>query len=298
MWKVFQVSSEVRRWVAMLLWSALLGWGGSSASADDLQRFEGCVLIETDWADGDSFQVRLPDGSKEVFRLYFVDCIETLADSTTDQRRLREQARYFGIEDYRLVRDEGLAAKEFTRNALAKPFTLHTSFADARGRSGKPRYYAFVETAEGKDLARILVERGLARAFGVSRENPKGEPREEVEEALRDRELAAAVGKKGVWRHSDPAKIIVLREQEREEMRGLAAVDDALAVAPPSEPVDLNTATLEELITVGLRESLADQAIQHRPYRSVDELETKVKGIGPMTLEKVRPYLKVTPSKS
>ncbi len=281
----------------MLLLSALLGWGVSSASADDLQRFDGCVLVPTEWADGDSFLVRLPDGREEVFRLYYVDCNETLADSTTDQRRLREQARYFGIDDYRLVRDEGLAATEFTRTALAEPFTVHTSFANAFGRSGKPRYYAFVETAEGKDLARLLVERGLARAFGVSRENPQGEPREDVEEALRDRELAAAVSKKGIWRHSDPAKIIALREQERADLRGLAAVDDALAVAPPSEPIDLNTATLEELMTTGLRESLADQAIRHRPYRSVDELETKVKGIGPVTLEKVRPYLMITPSK-
>lgn len=282
----------------MLLFSSLIGWGAGSASADELQRFDGCVHVPTEWADGDSFLVRLPDGREEVFRLYFVDCIETLAESTTDQRRLREQARYFGIEDYRLVRDVGLAATAFTRTALAEPFTLHTKFADARGRSGKPRYYAFVKMADGQDLARALVERGLARAFGVSRENPEGEPREDVEEALRDRELAAAVSKKGIWRHSDPAKIIALREQEREDMRGLAAVDDALAVKPPSEPIDLNTATLEELMTVGLRESLADQAIRHRPYRSVDELEAKVKGIGPITLEKVRPYLKVTPSKS
>jgi len=277
-----------------------LGWGAADtvSAADELQRFDGCELIPTEWADGDSFMVKLPDGREEVFRLYFVDCNETLADSTTDQRRLREQARYFGIENYRLVRDEGKAAQAFTRAALAERFAIHTTFADARGRSGSKRFYAFVATAEGHDLGRLLVEKGLARAFGVSRETPAGISGDDEEAVLKDCELAAAMGKQGVWRHSDPAKLIELREQEREEMRGLAAVDDALAVAPPSEPVDLNTASLEELMSTGLRESLADSAIQRRPFRSVDELETKVKGIGPATMAKVRPYLKVMPSKS
>ena len=55
---------------------------------------------------------------------------------------------------------------------------------------------------------------------------------------------------------------------------------------------DLNTASLEELVSTGLRESLADAAIRMRPFKTVAEIEN-VRGIGPVTLKKVSPYLKV-----
>ena len=37
--------------------------------------------------------------------------------------------------------------------ALAKPFTVHTAFADARGDGKHKRIYGFVTTADGEDLA-------------------------------------------------------------------------------------------------------------------------------------------------
>ncbi|MDF1741230.1 MAG: helix-hairpin-helix domain-containing protein [Verrucomicrobiales bacterium] len=266
----------------------------TSEAANSLEVFEGCTLVKTDWADGDSFEVKMPDGNNKVFRLYYVDCIETGISTTSDKRRLREQSRYFGLDDYRVAHEFGLKAKVFTQEKLSRPFTIHTTFADARGRSGKPRYYCFITTSEGQNLGQLLVASGYARAYGIGREMPDGTPRDEHESLLSDIELAAAIRREGAWSMSNPEAIVEMRKEERDEMRGLEAIDDAFKVEPPEEPIDLNTATLEELVSTGLRESLADAAIRMRPFKTVAELE-KVKGIGPVTLAKVRPYLKVTP---
>ncbi len=263
-------------------------------AADPLETFEGCTLVKTDWADGDSFEVKMPDASQKVFRLYYVDCIETGISTSSDKRRLREQSRYFGLDDYKMAHDFGLKAKTFTQEKLNKTFTIHTTFADARGRSGKPRYYCFITTSEGQDLAQLLVARGYARAYGVGRETPDRTSRDEHESLLSDIELAAAIRREGAWSISNPDAIVELRKEERDEMRGLEAIDDAFKVKPPEEPIDLNTASLEELTSTGLRESLADAAIRMRPFYHINEL-LLVKGIGKVTFAKVSPYMIIDP---
>lgn len=78
---------------------------------------------------------------------------------------------------------------------------------------------------------------------------------------------------------------------------------------PPTEPppassvrapqgavglVDLNTAALAQLEALpGIGPALAQRIVEHRPYRSVDDL-LKVPGIGPATLEKIRPLVTVS----
>lgn len=260
---------------------------------EPLQEIPGCTYVATDWADGDSFLVRLPVGKETVLRLYFVDCLETDAADVTGKRRLREQARYFGVDDFRLAHQFGTEAKRWVAEILAEPFTVHTAFAKAPGRSGTPRHYAFITTNSGRDLGEWLVEKGLARAFGFGRSRPDGTKRDDWQAELEDAELSAALLGRGLWKHCDPEKLVILRREQREELRALEAIDDALATAPPDEPVDLNTASLEELVRTGLRESLADEVIKHRPFSSVDEL-TNVRGIGLATLKKVRPYLRVS----
>lgn len=299
LWAMQQAPPASRIGPARLIFAALtcLFWFGF-ANGNELQKFEGCRLIEQDWTDGDSFMVELPepDGREIVLRLYYVDCIEQTVSTTSDKRRLREQARYFGIEDYRIAVEFGKEAARFTIEALSEPFTIYTSFADARGRSGKPRYYAFIETSERKDLARLLVENGLARAFGMSRETPSGTHRDEWEIYLSDLEFAAALRRTGAWAQSNPEAITQMRADEREEMRGLEAIDDAFTVRPPDSPIDLNSASLEDLTRTGLRESLADAVIlyrQKRRFKSVEQL-MDVRGIGPVTLDKVRPYVEVS----
>lgn len=63
-----------------------------------------------------------------------------------------------------------------------------------------------------------------------------------------------------------------------------------------SGPVDINTATTEDLIAIPrIGPSLAKRLIEFRtvrgPIHSLDEL-LEVKGIGPRILESIRPYLK------
>ena len=169
----------------------LLLFAGWTLHADEtLQTFPGATLVEADWADGDSFPVKLPDGRQVTVRLYGVDCIEWHVSDETLARRLRAQRRYFGIADtdaassMKTARDFGKQAALRTRELLAKPFTVHTAFAGARGNGEKERAYAFVTTSDGKDLATILVDDGLARAFGVTRQLPDGTSGNEYRDTL------------------------------------------------------------------------------------------------------------------
>ncbi|NDG72765.1 MAG: hypothetical protein EBY32_16005 [Proteobacteria bacterium] len=99
-------------------------------ATDAIQTFSGCTLLEAEWADGDSFPVKLPDGQQVTARLYGADCIEWHVNDETLARRLRAQRRYFGIADtdaassMKTARDFGKQAAFRTRELLAKPFTL------------------------------------------------------------------------------------------------------------------------------------------------------------------------------
>jgi len=57
--------------------------------------------------------------------------------------------------------------------------------------------------------------------------------------------------------------------------------------------VNVNTATLPELISIPrIGESLALLIVADRPYASVEDL-VRIAGIGPQTLESIRPFVKV-----
>ncbi|MEZ0348015.1 MAG: ComEA family DNA-binding protein [Thermus sp.] len=61
---------------------------------------------------------------------------------------------------------------------------------------------------------------------------------------------------------------------------------------PPPEPVSLNRASLEELESLpGVGPVLARRIVEGRPYGRVEDL-LRVKGIGPATLERLRPYVR------
>ncbi|MFT4550259.1 MAG: competence protein ComEA, partial [Verrucomicrobiales bacterium] len=57
-------------------------------AAEEMKDFDGCTLVVTEWADGDSFSVKFPDGEERTLRLYGADCIEWHVSDKSDARRL------------------------------------------------------------------------------------------------------------------------------------------------------------------------------------------------------------------
>jgi competence protein ComEA len=277
-----------------LFLTAVLMFGGIFQSyAADLQMFPNAKLINNRANDGDSFLVEVNGKSFRV-RLYFVDCPETSVSSKSDAQRVREQTRYFGLTSAERVIHFGNEAKSFVERILAIPFTVHTAFASALGRSAKGRVYGFIITAVGDDLASLLVKNGFARTHGIGRKTPNGIPRNEMIERLRDLETSAMLKRVGIWSESDPDRIAELRAKQRSEERELQEVQNQVTKAlSPQSLLDLNTASKEELQSIkGIGPVLAEGIIAGRPYETVDDL-LKVKGIGPKRLEKIRAHVVV-----
>lgn len=261
--------------------------------AAELQKIPGCTLVPSEWADGDSFPVKFPDGSVKNIRLYGADCIELhVTGNESNTRRLRDQRRYFGIDDILVAKSFGEAAKAETGRVLAEPFTVFTLLADARGDSRFPRFYGFVVTSDGKNLSEWLVSQGLARAFGMIRQEPGGSSGAEWRERLADLELLAARAGNGAWSRTNWEKLPGIREEARRET---AELDTARGSQKVSEGnlFDLNSASRDELMTLpSIGEKTAQLIIQGRPFRSVNDLLT-IRGIGPSTLLKIRKHLTV-----
>ena len=209
-----------------------------------------------------------------------------------DARRVREQTRYFGLSQAVRTIHFGNEAKTFVERILAKPFTVHTAFASALGRSAKGRVYGFITTTDGDDLASLLVKNGLARTHGIGRKTPNGIPRNEMIERLRDIETSAMLKHIGIWSESDPDRIAEFRAEQRSEDQELKELQSQTKIARPSDNLlDINTASKEELQSIkGIGPILAERIIARRPYKIVEDL-LKVKGIGLKKLEKIRPYV-------
>jgi competence protein ComEA len=274
---------------------------GAPAWSEELAAIEGCRLVPTDWADGDSFRIRTATGEEHTIRLYGVDCLEHHVSGETDARRLRSQRRYFGITE---ARPEAAASVEFakqlaaqataeTRSVLAKPFTVHTSFADGRGDGRFQRIYAFVFDSQGRDLGAHLVSKGLARAYGVARATRAGESGNDYRERLADLQLQAAKRGLGIWAHTDWDKLPIERRLEREEDHELRSAIDGAAPPPEGFMLDPNTASRDDLMRLpGVGETLANRIIEHRPYRRVVDL-LEVEGIGPTRFRELKPMLRI-----
>lgn len=262
-------------------------------AAADLQKFTDVRLVDNPANDADSFVVQAGERQLHV-RLYFVDSPESVATTDADAKRVRDQARYFGITDSKKVLEYGREAKAFAARTLSKPFTIYTAFASALGRSPGGRVYAFVITADGKDYAQLLIENGYARAFGTHREAPDGKSTKEIQEHLQDLESAAMLKRQGIWAATDPEVITKLRELQREEEQEIKDVlkESSGKHAKPGQ-VELNTATTRDLQSIsGIGPVLAARILAGRPYKTVDDLR-RVTGIGDKLLEQIRPYVRV-----
>src|SRR5438309_3641458 len=138
--------------------------------AQPFQRIDACIYKPQRWNDGDSFHVILPDQKQLIFRLYFVDTPE---EERVYADRIVEQAAYFAISTDAAV-EIGREASEFTKQTLAKPFTIYTRWRRALGRSALWRYYAIIVTSDGRDLNELPVSAGLARIYGTRTPLPDG----------------------------------------------------------------------------------------------------------------------------
>src|SRR4030067_417846 len=200
--------------IRFLFVTAVLMFGGILPSfSADLQMFSNGRLINDPANDGDSFLVEANGKSFHV-RLYFVDCPETVIAFTGDAQRVREQTRYFGLSDAKRTIHFGNEAKTFVDHVQIKPFTVHTAFASALGRSSKGRVYGFITTADGNDLASLLVKNGFARTHGIGRKTPAGTSRDEMFEILRDMEISAILKHIDIWPERDPDPIHELRARQ------------------------------------------------------------------------------------
>lgn len=270
---------------------ALLMFSNCALSGRDLEVFENCRLAGVDWADGDSFPVELPNGKEIVIRLYYVDCNEIAAATETDQRRVRDQSSYFGVDDHQVTLHFGRRAAEEVKKLLAKPFIVQTAFATAPGRSAKPRTYGFVTLSDGRDLGEVLVNEGLARSFGVRRNTPGGLNAEAAEAKMDDLELGAAIARRGIWSKTDAQRLVALREDRRKEERDLR---EAFGVGA-GQPIDPNTATVDEIMLLpGVGEVLAERIVEGRPYKSIDDLR-RVPGLGDKVFAKLKESLQISP---
>lgn len=174
--------------------------------------------LKYDYNDGDSFKLsykREDKRGKNIFRLYFVDAIEAHDKSKDDKNKLSEQAKYFGVSGDKQaeLKAYGEQARKRVAELLAKPFTIHTAFAGAGGRAKDNRYYAMITTADGRDLAEILVQEGLACVKGQPRKRPDGTSGKEYQQHLRDLEREAARNRKGAWRLASDARISELERR-------------------------------------------------------------------------------------
>ncbi len=175
------------------------------------------------------------------------------------------------------------------------------------------RYYALVRTAEGEDLAELLVANGLARVFGrdatppgiasARRQWEKLERLEREAKAHRVGAWGATTGRMAVRRAPSaasndkssfdaffhPEKVATPTEAEA-ILDSVPSVTSDDAVSTSAGSVDLNAASATELAGIpGVGPVLAKRIIEARPFQSVDDLRA-VKGIGPKIYTRIRPY--------
>jgi endonuclease YncB( thermonuclease family) len=259
-----------------------------------------CKLIPAEWADGDSFLIQTADGTSHTIRLYGADCIEWHVTDETDARRLRAQRRYFGISEFGgtpqasidAAKGLGKAAADEAAAMLAKPFTVQTAFADARGDGKHKRVYAFVTTATGDDLAERLIRLGLARAFGVYRETPTKMSAGDYRALLQDVELQAAKRGVGAWAKTNWDRLPGERQDERQEDADLNLATARPKLAPGAK-INPNTAARDELMKLpGVGEVTANRIIEARPFKKPQDL-LNVEGIGPKALQRLTPFLQI-----
>jgi DNA uptake protein ComE-like DNA-binding protein len=283
---------KIALFTTAILLSATVAVGGRDGSKDWIV-LENCHLILNPANDGDSFHVSA--GNEEyIFRLSLVDAPET---EGMEPRRLIEQAKHFEITVPQAI-EVGEAAKAFTREKLAEPFTVFTRRSDAMGRSKIERLYAFVQTKQG-DLGEQLVRNGLARVHGAKVIPPGFSGLQPERQKLQQFEDEAKQEKIGGWginvgrlnervEKPDAFSFFTLGRKNISGKKHAPVMSETLALGK----IDINTATEKELRMIpGIGRVMAARIIAARPFKSADDLK-RVSGIGDKNYDSIRPYFK------
>jgi competence ComEA-like helix-hairpin-helix protein len=138
------------------------------------------------------------------------------------------------------------------------------------------------------------VRNGLARAYGVYRQSPKGLHQDEARERFKDMELRAAGSRQGIWAFTDWDALPDERLTERLEEIELSSAVQQSKRPPADRSINPNTANKEQLEMIpGIGPSTAQKIIDARAgqafYTPNDLLS--ISGIGQRSLEKIQPYL-------
>ena len=176
--------------------------GEEKAAAFDgrYERFDKCQWVDSNRNDGDSFQVKLPEGRVVELRLYFVDAPEsafkTYGKGRSNHERIAKQGRAFGVSSEQAV-EIGAQAKKFVYGLLSKEsFTIFTEWDDP---FNDRRYHAFVELPDGGWLHEELVKQGFVRIHTKGEDVPGGLRRDAQIRRLETMERQAKEGGLGAW---------------------------------------------------------------------------------------------------
>lgn len=205
----------MKRGVCGLIVVALMAWAVPATAGENWWRTYGEVEFDDEQTfDGDSFHLKVPVGNRTyVIRLYGVDCPET-DDRFAD--RNAEQAKHFGIGEEEVEawgKKAARQARDWMRKAKEIRLHVRRSGKEKTRRSGRQeqRYYGIVELidrdGESAVLHELLLEAGMARAYGMAAPWPPkdaGRHGEEKTEERFERELKrlehkARQDKKGIW---------------------------------------------------------------------------------------------------
>ncbi len=170
--------------VAVLVLAGCAGLPATSGAGGATPALDHEVTV-VDVVDGDTIEVRMPDGDVETLRLLGVDTPETYADN--------DPTEFEGVPDSRAgrvcLRAAGENATDFARELVANgTVRVRTDpTADRRGSYGRLLVYV---TADNASLNRALLARGHARLYDTQFE------RRDDFAAVEERARAAG---RGLW---------------------------------------------------------------------------------------------------